>query len=153
MLADRPNLHGSLLMLATFAPLLFLAQAADCPDPDTAVGQFRIRQGELSCEEIAEREAKDQIPPRSITAAEKQRIMAHFDQILVDGPSARWQWGKVVRGHVACLSVNSKNRMGGYAGWSRYTFDLETGEETRTAELEALMERLGMPNQVRDICA
>lgn len=140
-------------MLAIAAPLFFMAQVADCPDSETASGRFRIRQGELSCEQQAENAAKEKIPARPITAAEQRRIIAHFDTILVDGPSARWRWGNVVRGHVACFSVNSKNRMGGYSGWGRYTFDLETGEELDLDEMDALLERLNVKERPRDICA
>ena len=139
-------------MLAIAAPLFILAQAADCPTPDTTAGQFRIRQGEASCSELAERAAKDKIAHRAITTAEQRRIIAHFDTILVDGPSARWRWGKVVRGHIACLSVNSKNRMGGYSGWGRYTFDLEDGSVLDLDEMDALMDRLGQ-ERPKDICA
>ena len=134
-------------MLSTILPIVLAAQASGCPSPDDATGRFRIRNGERSCVEIA----KDEIAPRAITAAEKRRIIDHFDLLLVDGPSARWRWGQVVRGHVACFRVNSKNRMGGYAGWSRYTFDLETGKESDLDKLDALLERLEMPERT-DIC-
>jgi hypothetical protein len=139
-------------MLITFAPLLLLAQAADCPTEETASGRFRIRRGELSCSQQAKIAERDKIAPRPITASEKKRIIDHFDLLLVDGPSARWRWGNVVRGHVACFAVNSKNRMGGYAGWSRFTFDLETGEEVNIEQMEALLERLNMEGEMRDIC-
>lgn len=142
-------------MLTIFAPLMLLAQAADCPDPDTAIGRKRLRAGEASCEQQAENAAKEKIPARPITAAEQRRIIVHFDNILVDGPSARWRWGDVKRGHVASFCVNSKNRMGGYAGWQRYTFDLETGEESSFEELEALLARLypeGPPEPVEFNC-
>lgn len=135
-------------MLEILAPVLMLAQAADCSSEATQDGRYRIRLGEKSCEQ----QAKEAAPPRDMTAAEQKRIIAHFDDILVDGPSARWRWGKVVRGSIACLSVNAKNRMGGYSGWVRYTFDLETGKELNLDELDALMDRLGMERPV-DQCA
>lgn len=129
-------------MLTILAPLILLAQAADCPDPETAIGRKRLRAGEASCEQQVEDAAKAKIPPRPISSAEQRRITAHFDEILLDGPSARWRWGDVKQGHIACFRVNAKNRMGGYTGWQRYTFDLETGEEASFEDQQALLTRL-----------
>ena len=121
---------------------------ADCPDESTLLGRMRIADGEPSCEQVA----KNAMPHRSITPAEQRRIIAHFDTILVDGPSARWRWEKVIQGSLACFWVNSKNRMGGYSGWSRYTFDLKTGKASSLDELNELLARLNMPEASKDIC-
>lgn len=142
-------------MLAFLTPLTLLAQAPDCPTDETAYGRMRIRTGEASCAEQAAEIAKQQIPPRKTTQAEKQRIIARFDDLLVDGPSARWKWGDVVRGSVACFSVNSKNRMGGYTGWTRYSFDLETGDAQNLdsfSELADMLETMGQQRPI-DVCA
>lgn len=139
-------------MLAIAAPLIFMVQVADCPDPETAGGRFRIRQGELSCEQQAENAAKEKIPARPISAAEQRRIIAHFDLILLDGPSARWRWGKVERGHVAWFMVNAKNRMGAYTGWSCYSFDFETGKEFSLDEFAELTERLEIDANIPETC-
>ena len=136
-------------MLELLAPLLMQAATADCPSENDATGRYRIRWGETSCEELAAKKIK----PRKITPAEQRRIIGHFDNILVDGPSARWRWGNVVRGHIACFDINSKNRMGGYSGWSKYSYDLKTGEETSFAEVQALLDRLEVERAAGDICA
>lgn len=109
---------------------------------------MRIADGEPSCEEIAKRS----IPARPISFVERKRIMAAFDRLLVDGPSARWRWGKVVRGNVACLWINSKNRMGGYSGWSEYTFNLDDGTILSREDLQALLMRLGMASSEDNFC-
>ena len=121
---------------------------SDCPTEKTLEGRMRIADGELSCDELARRA----IPPRPISPAEKRRIIAAFDTLLVDSPSARWRWGKVFRGNVACVWINSKNRMGGYSGWSEYTFDLQTGEVSSSEELEALLARLDLPPASIGLC-
>jgi hypothetical protein len=120
-----------------------------CPDARTLEG----RMCHAEQDDAAESRDRDSIPHRPISVAEQRRIIAYFDTILVDGPSARWRWGKVVRGSIACFWVNSKNRMGGYSGWSQYTFDLKTGQEQSFDELRALLARLNMPDTVNDICA
>jgi hypothetical protein len=121
---------------------------ASCPTESTLEGRMRIADGEPSCAELAKRA----IPARQISPSEKKRIMAAFDTLLVDSPSARWRWGKVIRGNVACLWVNSRNRMGGYSGWSEYTFDLESGDISSSEELDALLARLGTADSSNNIC-
>lgn len=130
--------------MITLAALIFVSAqaAADCPTGDTAAGRLRIRLGEPSCAEIAEKAKFDSTPPRKITAAEQRRIIAHFDDILVDGPSTRWRWGDVIGGSVACFAINSKNRMGGYTGWQRFSFDLRTRQEINLEDVDALLARL-----------
>ncbi len=127
---------------------VFASEPSDCPIEGTLEGRMRIADGEPSCEEIAKRST----PARPISLTERKRIMAAFDRLLVDGPSARWRWGKVVRGNVACLWINSKNRMGGYSGWSEYTFNLDDGTVSSREELEALLMRLGMAGSEGNIC-
>lgn len=142
------------IALATFLALQSQADIDGCVSEETERGQRLVRMGIYpSCEEIAAREARNALPSRDLTASEKRRIAAHFDTILKDGPSARWRWGKVVRGSVACLTINAKNSFGGYTGWTNYHFDLDTGKESRPEELAELLARLDMDaSQVSDPC-
>ena len=111
-------------MIELFAPLALMAQASpDCPTEETLAGRYRILSGETPCAEAEKRS----LTGRPISAAEKRRIIAYFDGLLLDGPSARWKWGKVVNETTACFSINAKNRMGAYTGWELYFFDLKTG--------------------------
>lgn len=140
-------------MLGFLSLILMQSAVIDCPTEEDATGRWRIRGGEPSCADLAKEAALKKILPRKVTPVEQRRIISHFDDILVDGPSARWRWGKVVRGHIACFAVNSKNRMGGYSGWMSYSFDLKTGEETSIGELQALLTRLNVDEKHSDICA
>ena len=66
----------------------------------------------------------------------EQRIRAHFDTFLKDGPSARYKFEAPVRayanqgliygggvrwvGYLVKVEVNAKNSFGGYVGWKPY---------------------------------
>lgn len=52
-------------------------------------------------------------PPTSL----QTEIRAALDPVLIDAPSARFQWQEVRSPRAYCAHVNSRNRMGGYSGW------------------------------------
>ena len=56
-------------------------------------------------------------------------MKSHFDQQLFDGFTARWQFDNVRADFLVCGKVNAKNRLGSYAGWAPFYFNLndETG--------------------------
>lgn len=134
------------------------AKEEECLSEDSRRGRLLIPRGlAVSCEQLAEqkklqadRERKSKLPPRAITQAEKKRVMAYYNMRLKDAPSARWKWGKVVYGSIACVLINAKNSFGGYTGWSPYKFDLQLGSEVTGYEHiapEDLMNR-----EIQDIC-
>lgn len=63
--------------------------------------------------------------PRPLTQAERAVIMKKADEVLFDGPSARWQWpDKLNDKDSYCGFINAKNRMGGYTGWRPFYYGL-----------------------------
>ncbi len=64
-----------------------------------------------------------------VTAAQQAKAKAFFDKTLFEGPTARWQFAYVRRDFV-CGFVNSKNRFGGYVGWTPFFYHpgLQIGE-------------------------
>lgn len=64
-------------------------------------------------------------PPRPIAAAEQAAIKNAADDLLFDGPSARWKWPPKRSAFVYCGEVNAKNRMGAYIGWHPFYFVID----------------------------
>mgnify|MGYP005860047481 CR=1 FL=1 len=60
--------------------------------------------------------------------------------------------GDVVGGSVPCFAINSINRMGGYTGWERFSFDFRTGKEVNLDELDAVLECLKVA-PAKDVCS
>jgi hypothetical protein len=52
-------------------------------------------------------------PPASL----QTEIRAALNPVLIDAPSARFQWQEARSPRAYCAHVNSRNRMGGYSGW------------------------------------
>jgi hypothetical protein len=55
-------------------------------------------------------------PPASL----QTQIRAALNPVLIDAPSARFQWQEVRSPRAYCAHVNSRNRMGGYSGWTLF---------------------------------
>jgi hypothetical protein len=109
-------------MLFLSSLLLLAANSVECFPPGTVTGRRQIRLGQC-------RDPNAPAPPpdRPPTTAEQQRAKEAFDLIAFDGPSARWRFEVVKGGELVCGLVNSKNRMGGYVGWTPFIFNLRDG--------------------------
>ena len=60
-------------------------------------------------------------PPAVVIPTTKQALIkAHFDNVLLDGLTARWKWQLQRHPQVYCGWVNGKNRLGAYSGWKPY---------------------------------
>lgn len=84
-------------------PLLLLASTCSFPD-------------DLVCEYM---EATDDHSP--VTTTQQAQAKAYFGKTLFDSQAARWQFTYNRRGTI-CGYVNSKNRFGGYVGWTPFYF-------------------------------
>ncbi len=64
-------------------------------------------------------------PPRALAIAERGAFERAIKAKLTDEESARFKWGQLSDRSLFCASVNSKNRFGGYVGFTvvmmRYT--------------------------------
>ncbi|MDZ7824516.1 MAG: hypothetical protein U5K75_11100 [Ahrensia sp.] len=54
------------------------------------------------------------------SASLKTEIKAALDLVLIDAPSARFQWQPVRSPQAYCAHFNSRNRLGGYSGWTLF---------------------------------
>lgn len=81
--------------------------------------------------------------PRPITDAEKDVIRQAVKKKLIDPGSAQFRWNPQVLDSVTyCGFVNSKNRMGGFVGYSLYQILLT--EKDRTA----IFVQMGTPGSI-----
>jgi hypothetical protein len=70
-----------------------------------------------------------------ITPARQAQIKARFDNVLLDGVSARWKWQPQRSRLLYCGWVNAKNRMGAYSGWSPYYVMFEKSGRITSAKI------------------
>lgn len=93
----------------------------DNPNDQTMAGQIALEAGDPCLQPRTEVRDVPLTRAAPLSAARRQAIIAHFDRLLLDGPSARWIWGDVQPpGNIYCGLVNAKNAMGAYGGYKPF---------------------------------
>jgi len=95
--------------------------------------------------------ADEPFQPRPITDAEKAMIRQAVKKKLIDPGSAQFRWNtRVSHSVVYCGFVNSKNRMGGYVGFTAY--EVMVDRQTNSIALVDLQEDDGDLYVITKMC-
>ncbi len=99
-----------------------------CPDPNSSFGRILIESGETCPRlEAAKKNRSFAYKKRAVTVAEQTAVKKYFDNLLLDGLSARWQFDSSESG-IICGKVNAKNRVGAYTGWTGFYFNKDSAD-------------------------
>lgn len=101
----------------------------NCVDPDASIPENRrmLEQGE-PCNKYKVAPKRYFMKPafyRPVSPSVRSRIMANYSRVAIDPASTIWRWLPQTHPDYICVWVNSKNRMGGYAGWHISLFRIE----------------------------
>jgi hypothetical protein len=117
-----------------------------CPDMKTLEGRILFEEGKTCPKWIAEdnarkkaQKAQDEnlagVIGKPLSPKAEQQIKSLFFRILIDGSSAQYLFPLVSDEKVYCGFVNSKNRYGGYVGWSRFYADFDYDGSIKNVEI------------------
>lgn len=134
------------LFLLMVAPSSSGLDKFGCPDMKTLEGRILFEEGKTCPKWIAEDNARKKaqkaqnenlagVVGKPLSSKAEQQIKSLFFRILIDGASAQYLLPMVSDEKIYCGFVNSKNRLGGYVGWTRFSAEFDYDGSITKVEL------------------